>query len=81
MPNSRLVFTQVIIFAIEIMRLAMNVIFIWHAMYWVIHGEESMLVDIRLDCAFELTLVISQFCSIVFAFNQCAHLMKLILQL
>ena len=62
----------------------MNVTLVYHGFYKVSQGESdtgSTPTDVKLLSAFDMCLVTAQFCSVIFAFNQCAHLMKLILQL
>ena len=82
--NTRLKFTQFIIFAIEIFRLGMNGTLVYHAVYKAVLGnadDGQSQADIRMLSMFDMFLVSAQFCSVIFALNQCAHLMKLILQL
>ena len=70
-------------FAIEIFRFCMNATLVYHGIFKVIAGDDdgSSQTDIRLLSTFDMCLTTAQFCSVIFAFNQCAHLTKLILQL
>ena len=47
----------------------MNITLIWHAVRIARTGEAGDITDIRLESTFDLFLVISQFFSIIFAFN------------
>ena len=73
----RLLFTQFIIFAIEILRFLMNLSLVIHSVTHIVHPEsQTTEAGKKLLNMFNITLVSSQFCSIIFAFNQCSHLMR-----
>ena len=62
----------------------MNATLVYHGIFKVLagdHDDGSSQTDIRLLSTFDMCLTTAQFCSVIFALNQCAHLMKLILQL
>ena len=47
----------------------MNITMIWHSIRIYKTGDTGDITDIRLESTFDLLLVISQFFSIIFAFN------------
>ena len=59
MANSRLLFTQLIIFAIEIFRMIMNIALIWYAFECISEGKDKQVSTTRFQFTFDLTLVIS----------------------
>ena len=65
-------FTQFIIFAIEIFRFSMNATLVYHGIFKVLagdHDDGSSQTDIRLLSTFDMCLTTAQFCSVIFALN------------